>query len=82
MDPVHREATCNSRVGPFDVQRKGFGRRRRGGNTRAESDLILKNNILSVTRHSFKKIAKIKFLFFTSTGFSRVPISNTLFGRF
>ena len=55
MDPVHREATCNSRVGPFDVQRKGFGRRRRGGNTRAESDLILKNNILVVTRHSFAK---------------------------
>ena len=44
MEPVHREATCNSRVGPFDVQRKGFGGRRRGGNTRAESDLILKNN--------------------------------------
>ena len=82
MEPVHREATCNSRVGPFDVQRKGFGGRRRGGNTRAESDLILKNNILAVTRHSFIKDCKDGILIFTSSGVSRVPISNTLFGRF
>ena len=29
-----------------------------------------------------QKIAKMEFLFFTSSGVSRVPISNTLFGRF
>ena len=55
MDPVHREATCNSRVGPFDVQRKGFGRRRRGGNTGAESDLILKKKYSGSDETQFYK---------------------------